>query len=342
VIRPLLHLPAGLLAAALLTACGRTTPDIAGGRPPAKVRVATVRIEELPVAIEVAGTVRPVRHALLAARVMGAIEELPVALGQRVKAGNLLVKISAGEISARVAQAQAQLDEVQGDLDRERKLLAQGASTPETVRSLVDRFALTEAMVREAEVMLGYTMIRAPFDGVIARKLADAGDLTSPGQPLIEIEDDATFQIEAGIPDTLASRLAVGALLAVEVPAAGIKFTGTVAEISSAADPFTRTVTAKIFVPAGVAVHSGQFARVAVPGAPARMLLAPASAVMAFGQMQLVFVASESNRTVLRLVKTGTARGDRLEIISGLDDGERVVVAPPAGLREGQPLETLP
>lgn len=328
---------------ALLAACGRPAPpDAADHLPAAKVRVATVHIEELPVVIEVAGTVRPVRHALLAAKVMGAIEELPVALGQRVKAGDLLVKISAGEISARVAQAQAQLDEVKGDLDRERALLAKNASTPETVRSLEDRFAQTQAVVREAGVMLGYTTLRAPFDGVIARKLADAGDLASPGQPLLEIEGDDVFQVEAGIPDTLAGKLAAGAPLSVEVPAAGMKFTGAVVEISSAADPLTRTVTAKISVPDGVAVRSGQFARVTVPGAPARMLLAPSAAVTAFGQMQRVFVAGKDNRAVLRLVKTGLVRGDRVEIISGLDDGERVVVAPPAGFHEGRTLETQP
>ena len=339
----LLRLFSSAALLALLAACSRPAPSDAADRlPAAKVRVATVHIEELPVAIEVAGTVQPVRHAALAAKVMGAIEELPVALGQRVKAGDLLVKISAGEISARVAQAKAQLDQVRGDLDRERALLAKNASTPETVRSLADRFAQTQAMVREAEVMLGYTIVRAPFDGVIARKFADVGDLASPGQPLLEIEDDTSFQVEAGIPDTLAEKLAAGAPLAIEVPASGTKFTGTIVEISSAADPSTRTVTAKISVPAGVTVRSGQFARVTVPGAPVRMLLAPAAAVTALGQMQRVFVADKDNRAVLRLVKTGAARGDRVEIVSGLDDGERVVVAPPTGLREGQALEMQP
>ena len=177
--------------------------------------------------IEVTGTVRPVQRATIAAKVMGAIAELPVVLGQRVHAGDLLVKISAGEISARVVQAQSQLNQVERDLDRERKLLTKGASTPDMVKSLEDRLAMTQAMVREAEVMLGYTSVRAPFDGVVARKLASAGDLAAPGEPLLEIEGLGDFQVEAGIPDSLAPRLAPGAALAVEVPAAGVAFTGT-------------------------------------------------------------------------------------------------------------------
>jgi NAD(P)H-flavin reductase len=101
-------------------------------------------------------------------------------------------------------------------------------------------------------------------------------------------------------------------------------------------------VSAKFTVPAGVTVRSGQFARVQLPGAPVRVLLAPASAVSTAGQMELVFVVGEGSRAVLRLVKTGATRGERIEILSGLDDGERVVLAPPAGLREGQPLEVRP
>jgi len=340
-----LTLPVAVLA--LLAGCGRreSPESVAASLPPARVRVATVRVEAVPVLTEVTGTVRPVQRAMIAAKVMGAIAELPVVLGQRVKAGDLLVKISAGEISARVLQAQAQLNQARRDLDRERDLLGKGASTPDMVKSLEDRDAMTEAMVREAEVMLGYATVRAPFDGVVARKLANVGDLAAPGQPLLEIEGTDDFQVEAGIPDSLATRLAAGTPLAVEVPAAGIHFTGTLVELSSAADAFTRTVTAKISVPAGTAVGSGQYARVQAPGAPVRALLAPAAAVSDLGEMERVFVVGDAagrRSAVLRLVKTGAARGDRVEILSGLADGDRIVINPPAGLVEGQRLEVEP
>ena len=331
-----------LLAAALLPACTRhRAPEAAGDQPAAAVRVATVRMEELPGFSEVTGTVRPVQHAVIAAKVMGAIEELPVTLGQRVKAGDLLAKIGAGEISARMLQAQSQLNQARSDLERERTLLAKGASTPDMVKSMEDRFAMTQALVSEAEVMLGYTTILAPFDGVVARRPANAGDLALPGMPLLEIEGIGDFQIEAGIPDSLAARLAVGAPLTVEIPATGAGFEGRLVELSSAADPLTRTVPAKLSVPATVVVRSGQFARVQVPGSPVRALLVPAAAVTMFGQMERVFVV-EDGRAALRLVKTGTVRGDRVEILAGLTDGDRFVVDPPAGLREGRPLKIQP
>ena len=333
-----------LLAAALLASCAKhseSAADTAASLPPARVRVAFVRTEEVPTLTEVTGTVRPVQRATIAARVMGAIVELPVTLGQRVKAGDLLVKISAGEISARVLQAQSQLNQAKRDLDRERDLLAKNASTTDMVRGLEDRFAMTQAMVREAEVLLGYATVLAPFDGVVARKLVNAGDLATPGLPLLEVEGTDVFQVESGIPDSLATRLAVGTSLSVAVPTDGTSFVGQLVELSSAADANAHTVPAKISIPAGSAVRSGQYARVQVPGAPIRALLAPAAAVSTLGQMERVLVANDG-RAVLRLVKTGAARGDRVEILSGLADGDRLVLNPPASLREGQALEVQP
>ncbi len=332
-------------AFALFAACAKhASSDVAAGTqlPPAKVRTATVSAETIPSLTEVTGTVRPVQRAQLAAKLMGAIEEMPVTLGQPVRAGDLLVKISAGEITARLAQAQAQLNIARRDLVRERALLPKGASTADMVRGLEDRLTLSQAMVREAEVMLGYAEIRAPFDGVVARKSAHPGDLAAPGMVLLEVEGTADFQVEAAVPDSLAAGLVRGTALTIELPAAKLTFTGTLAELSSTADTQTRSVLAKISVPAGIAVRSGEFARVQVPGAPVSTLLVPATALSPLGQMERVFVAAAGQRAVLRLVKSGTVHGDRVEILSGLDASERVVVNPPAGLREGQSLEILP
>jgi RND family efflux transporter MFP subunit len=189
--------------------------------------------------------------------------------------------------------------------------------------------------------MLAYTTLRAPFDGVVARRPANAGDLAVPGLPLLEIEGIGAFQVEVGLPDSLAEKLAVGTPLAVTVPVANVTFTGVLAELSSAADPAAHTISAKITVPPGTGVRSGQFARVQVPGVPVATLLVPASAVTTIGQIERIFVVRADHRAELRLVKTGASRDNRIEILSGLDDGESVVAVAPPELREGQPLEVV-
>jgi RND family efflux transporter MFP subunit len=266
---------------------------------------------------------------------------MPVTLGQAVKQGDVLLEITAAEISARVLQTKAQLNQTQRDLAREKTLLAQNASTSDLVKSLEDRVAMTEAMVREAEVMQGYATITAPFDGVIARKSAAIGDLAAPALPLLELEGAGGFEIQLGVPDSLATQLQTGAELLVDVPTANLSFTGQLAELSSAAEADAHTVPARIAVPAGMKLRSGQFARVHLPGAPTHALLVPASAVTRLGQMDRVFVAIEQH-AVLRLVKSGALHGDRVEILSGLAGGETIVVNPTATLRERQPLEVQP
>jgi RND family efflux transporter MFP subunit len=210
------------------------------------------------------------------------------------------------------------------------------------VRGLEDRLTQTEAVVHEAQVMLGYAEIRAPFDGVVARTFAHPGDLAAPGLVLLELEGITDFQVEAAVPESLVSGLVRGTALPVEVPATGQAFTGNLAELSSAADPQSRSVLAKISVPAGTTVRSGEFVRVRLPGATVPTLLVPATALSVLGQMERVFVAGARSQAILRLVKSGSVQGDRVEILSGLDAGERVIANPPAALREGQTLEILP
>ena len=325
----------------LATGCSRHENTAATlSLPPASVSLTAVSQETGPQLTEVMGSVRPARHAQLAAKVMGVVTELPVTLGQSVKAGEVLLKISAAEINSRVVQARAQLNVASRDLERERDLLTKGASTAEMVRGLEDRYTMTEAMVHEAETMLGYTEVRAPFDGVVARKFINAGDLAAPGQPLLEIEGIREFEIEAGIPDSLATSLAPGTVLNCQTGT--IRFSAKLAEISSAADLATRTVGVKLTVPADAAVRSGQFTRIFVPGPLVTTLTIPTSALSATGQMERVFVLGDDRRASLRLVKSGSIRGDKVEILSGLSAGEKVVLNPPTGLREGQPLEVLP
>jgi RND family efflux transporter MFP subunit len=330
----------GMVALVAASCARHDAPPAATALPVAKVRLTTVQAAEIPQLAEVTGTVRPVQRATLAAKTMGAIVDLPVALGQRVRAGDTLARIAAEDTAARVAQAKSQLSLVKRDLGRERDLFTKGASTAETVRTLEDRLSGLEAAVREAEAMLAHAEIRAPFEGVIARRPTNPGDIVFPGQPLLEIEGVGGFEIEAGIPESLASTLHTGTTLGCRVDVQ--RFNGIVRELSSAADPATRTVKAKIAVPASTTVRSGQFARVEIPGATQRTLLVPAESVSLLGQMERVFLAGEGNRAVLRIIRTGARRGDSVEVLAGLDAGDRVVLVPAATLREGQPLEVQP
>lgn len=331
-----------LALASVFAGCSRHESKTAEVLPPVAVRTAPVQREMLPAIQETSGTVRAVQRAAIAAKVAGTIASQPFTLGQSVQAGDVLLTLSAVELTARVGQVRAQLLQAERELARERTLQSTGAGTVDAVKSLEDRLAQLTAALREAETMHGYATVRAPFAGVIAKKFVEVGDFAAPGVPLLQLDGRNAFEIDVGLPESFTAPLAVGATLEVAFADATKRARATVAELSSAADSTARTATAKLAVPSGTTVHAGQFVRVFLPGPAAPALLVPTSALSAFGQMERVFVAGENHRAVLRLVKTGAVVGDRTEIVSGLDANERVVISPPATLRDGQPLTLTP
>ena len=329
------------LALALVTGCTRkdpvSAPPEAGSLP---VQTAVVAQEALPAVIEMPATVRPAERAVISAKLTGTIASLPWGLGQEVKAGDLLVTLSVPETEARVRQAQASLAEAQRATERERTLVAKGVNPPDTLRDAEDRLRFAQAGLAEAEAMLAHAGIRAPFAGVITEKHVLPGDLATSGLPLLALESTSRLRAEGTVPEQAAASLRIGDELPVVGHDGAAPVAGRIEELSAAADAVSRSVLVKVALPAG-SVRSGQFARLQVAAGRTETLLVPATALTRFGQMERVFVV-ENGRAVLRLVKTGRPTGDRLEILSGLNAGEQVVLAPPAALRDGQPVSTRP
>jgi len=306
--------------------------------PRAVVQVFTVKTENIPLMAEIPGTVRPIQDVVIAAKVTGTIAEIPVELGYRVEKGDLLLKISAGELAAQALRAQARLEQARRNLKREKELLRQDASTPETVKTMEDMYRVAKAAVEEAETMLGYTTITAPFDGVITRKYVHAGDLATPGTPLLELENNMVFQVEAWVPESLALNLHAGDEMTVRIQAADLELSCRLAEMAPAADPVSRTTLVKFSLPSNPLVRSGQFARIMLPQDSVDTILVPSEAVLTVGQMEKVFV-DRDGKAEMRLVQTGGRIGEMVKILAGLSSGERIVVKSMKNLRNGQPLQ---
>jgi RND family efflux transporter MFP subunit len=307
----------------------------------AEVRVVTVADQAAQRQNEVAGAVESVQRATIAAKLDGAIEEMPVSLGLAVKKGALLAKISAGEITARLAQAETQLAQAQRNFEREKRLLAKEASTRETVTSLGEAYRLAEAGVREARAMRDYAIITAPFAGIISRKMANAGDLATPGMPLLVLENTEQLQVVAAVPEGPALTIKKGDSLAVTVPVAAFSQAGTVTEIAPATDTASRTTLVKIRIEGSAALQPGQYARVAFPGvAGIKTFSVPEAALLRFGQMERLFVAQDG-MVHLRLVRSGERRDGQVEILAGLNGGEQVVIQGGERLIDGQPVRIV-
>ncbi len=328
-----------LLLAVTFVGCGQKTersepPTL----PTASVRVQVIESKKRVATEEVVGTVRAKLRSVIEAKVSGKIEQMLVVPGQQVKAGELLAVVDAREVQARYDQAVALSQQAEADLKRLTALLEQKVLSQSEFDSAQAKARVTVASRTEAETMLSYTKVTAPFAGVITRKHADVGDLASPGKPLLDMEDSTALRLEADVPEAVVGRLTLGDKLPVRIAALEKELEGVISEIAPAADSGSRTFLVKLELPGTTGLRAGQFGRVAMPVGETAALRVPASAVTQRGQMELVFIVSDG-KAQLRLVKTGKRLGGEVELVSGVSAGERVVVENVAGLVDGQPVE---
>jgi RND family efflux transporter MFP subunit len=284
------------------------------------------------------GTVRAAERATIASRIPGQIAKADIEIGQTVKAGEMLLQLDAAEWDARVAQAESALAQVRRDLARESKLLSQNATTSETVRTLEDAARAAEAQLAEARTLRSYTQIAAPFDGVVVEKWITFGDQANPGEPLLRLEGPQELEISLRVPASLALPAAGSALT---VLAGETVLQGTLTALTPSLDPQTRTREALLRLPADTPVPVGSFVRVEWPAKTSAVLHAPFDAIREYGQLQQVFVLNDQTVS-MRLIRIGRHFGDAVEIQSGLQVGESVVLNPPSALREGDRVEVLP
>ncbi len=308
---------------------------------PAKVRLVAVESHGLTATEEVVGTVRTRLHATVEAKVAGRIESLSVVPGQTVRQGQGLATLDARETQARLDSARAVLEQSARDLDRVAKLLKDGAATPSELEAVQSRHRVAVASVSEIETMLGHARVVAPFDGVITRKAVDVGDLATPGRPLVEIEDPTHLRFEADVPESLIDQVQPGARLPVRIASRKDPVDGVVAEMAPVAESVSRTYLVKLDLPVLPGLRSGQFGRVAVPTGQATVPHVPVTAVFQRGQMECVIAAIDGHAQ-LRLIRSGKRLGPDVEVVSGLEVGEKVLAVDADRRREGQPLEVIP
>lgn len=334
---------AGGLSLLLLSCAGEQHSKVVDAKPltPHKVQVVSVQSKARASGDEVVGTVRAKSVSAISSSIMGTIKALKVAVGSQVRAGELLVQLSAGEIEAKAAQAQAAFAQAQVEMKRAEQLRASQSIPSAQYDATSAQYKLAQSALQEAEVMRSYLVIRAPFAGVITQKQANVGDLAVPGRPLLVLESPSQLRLEAAVPEGSAHTLHVGDTETVRIDALGKEISAKVSEVSPSADPASRTVLVKLDLPSLPELRAGMFGRLHVSTAEAQALVIPASALIRRGQLESVFVSDGKNAR-LRLVRTAQAAPPELQVLAGLSEGEHVVVSDVSLLRDGEPLEVQP
>jgi multidrug efflux pump subunit AcrA (membrane-fusion protein) len=224
-------------------------------------------------------------------------------------------------------------------VDQARARIASLRSREAQMRHRIDQ---AKAELETAEIALGDTRITARATGVVVDRRVEPGDLAVPGQPLLVLDDPRAYRLEAEVGESAVGRVRVGQRVPVTLDALGRTLEGRVAEIIPAADPTSRTVTVKLDLPADPDVRSGMFGRAQFSAEARQALTVPLSAVVERGQLTSVYVVDAQGVARLRLITTGERRAERVEALSGLADGERIVVGGTDRMRDGAKVVVAP
>jgi len=276
----------------------------------------------------------------------------------RAEAGREEVQSAIPEAESAVALARSHLDLAQLTFNRIQDLLNKRSITNQEYdeasarlkaaqaaldmacarRTQLDaKMAQSEQEVRAARIQRGYSEIIAPFSGTIITKSIEPGTLAAPGAPLLIIEREGAYRLEAFVEESRLSLARVGKAVSVILDGIDRAFPARVAEVVPSVDVAARTGTVKIDLPSLPELRSGLFGRALFDTGGRKVLTVPSAAVMERGQLQSVYVA-ENNIAHTRLVTVGTSVKDRVEVLSGLNQGDRVIVPIPTGLADGAPI----
>ena len=326
----------------LLSACAaKSAPREASGAAPARVRIGRAERSSQVVVTEVVGTVRATRSATIAPLLGGTVAEVRVGLGSSVRPGDVLVRLAARDVDARLEQSRVVSAQAERDRSRAILLKEQGAISVAQFEAALSQWNVARARQAEASSIAERTVLRAPFSGVITAKLTNVGDTALPGQPLLVVETPSALRFEAQVPERSGEHLAVGDHLPVRLDGLDRDLVGQIAEIRPAADDATRTRLFKIDLPDTPGLRPGRFGRVLIDGGQSIAVTVPPEALIRRGQLETVFIV-ESGVARLRLVRSGRERGGRVEISSGLSGGEAVALAGPTEIVDGQRVEEVP
>ena len=336
------HIAMGIFCSVAIVSCGKhDTAAKITPLPPIAVKTVAVKEQEVAIFEEVVGTVRPRKEARITSKLTGRILQLTAVPGKRVKSGDVLAKLDSAGIEAALDRAKTGLAQADRDLVRFRALQKSGAATKAEFEQIESSQEIAAATVRETQTMLENATVEAPFNGIITRRFLEPGDLASPTKALFAMEDSSLLRLEINVAESLAGKIKLGDAFRVKIAGAGADFDGKVTEIAPSADVGSRTFLVKLDLPKKETLRAGQFGRAYLPRGKRNALRVPAGAVITRGQMDYLFVKDAKNIARLRIVRTGENIDGAVEILSGLENGELIVVNPPAKLEDGQPLKNI-
>ena len=327
--------------AALLAACGGgDAKQSGGGRQAPLVKAEPATPMEFANRIEAVGTARANEQVTLSAPVTERIVRLNFDDGAFVRRGQVVAVLRQAEQSAQLSEANARLRETQQQLQRVAELKQRGFATRSSYDSQVAAAAAARAQAQQVQAQIGDRVVRAPFSGWVSLRNISVGAIASQGTAIATISDLSTIKLDFTVPETMLSAIREG--LPIQARSAAWPnrpFNGTIRNIDPVIDPNTRAVTVRAHLSnPDRALRPGMMMSVTIQSSSRTALSVPELAVLGEGDARYLFVVGEGNRVRRTEVRTGAHQNGRVEIVSGLRPGERVVTEGIVKVSDGMPV----
>jgi membrane fusion protein (multidrug efflux system) len=322
------------LVPALSTAQGPGVPGVIVGE---------ARIEKFPLSAEALGNASANESVLIRPVITATLTSIQFEEGKFVSGGTVLAELENVEALADLAAARATLVETEAQYRRLSELFKTQAVSESQLQQLDAKRQADRAAVAATQARLSHTVIKAPFDGRLGLRRVSVGSLVGPDTVITTLDDTAFIKLDFDVPEVYLARLEPG--LSVTAHSAAwpdLKFLGTVSSIDTRVDPVSRTVAVRSLIDnADGQLRPGMFLTVTLLRADIEALLIPEQALIPERSKQFVMVVGEGDIATLREVRTGRRRPGQVEILEGLESGERVVVEGTQKARDGQPVKVL-
>ena len=335
-----------LLVCALLQlpGCGQEAePTAEKPEPVHLVETAPVTSDSLSVVRTRTGTLRALREVRIYTQEEGRITALPVFEGDRIKTGEVVVRLDDALIKAQLARAAATRKQAEQNLNRLKELRGKKLVSEDEYARSQTQLEVSEADEQLLKTRLGYTTIASPLNGVVSERLSEPGNVAERYQHLLTISDPSSLVTELPVSELILPDLAVGDVASVRIDALGDRiYEGRITRIYPTLDPVSRRGTIEVEiapVPAGAA--PGQLCRVELSTRATPRRVIPFSALRRDEKSEYVFILDDEGRARRVDVTSGLRLAEKVEIRQGLEDGQQVVTRGFLGLIPGKPVKRV-
>ncbi len=311
--------------------------------------------------ISISGRVEAAQSANISTRMMGYITKVYVKAGDKVQKGQLLFSVNntdiiakRSQVDAAVSQAEAAYGSALKDFDRFTTLFKQQSASAKELDNATLQYQSAKAtmdaakqMRNEVNAQLSYSDVTAPFNGVVTQKLMDAGNMATPGMPILAIETNNALQVTASVPESQISLVKLGADATLGINAANSVLAGKVIEISSSSQNSGGMYIVKVSIAEVETgkLFAGMYVNVDIPVADtsrqkhtAGGVFVPVSSIVHKGDLDGIYTVGAGNQALLRWVRLGKNSNDKVELLSGLEKSERFIVHAEGNLYNGAPI----